>query len=662
MSRSKQQLAIFCLIFILGILSCQSIKADPNKPLSNASLSQYFGKTLISELRVSGNRLLTEAEILDQAISLPGATFTREMVLADLQRIYQLGFFETDGVEAVPFLKDDNTILLEYRVKENPPINDLVIYGNNNTEEFNPYNIFADLVGKPENAKLIKDKIQELETEYLKNGFIIAKVSDIDLNDAGVLTITIDEGIIKSISYKGNEKTKESFLAHLVKDQGINEPYNEFKFANDFKRLQGSNYFSSVTRTVRPSEDGSGSYDLLIELAEKRTASVGLGGGVNSTAGIFGNASLNLGNLRGRGETLNVTAILGSGFGAAQTLNNNSRLVRRGNVTQVSANYSIPFFMDSEYGVNTFANFTKGPNFNVDLSNQTGIGAGAGLTRVVGDNHVFRLSTTGNHIDITDRDRKQYLDELTKNIIEVDNLSQKDILKLKGPNFLGGRRGLARAEAKRIRDEQIVSGVFLEIEPSYSYNKVDDNQNPRDGWKTRIGAEPTLGFGDISSFTKLNGSATKYLPIGKESSFLFNMRGGAGLFGDIPQFAIYRLGTTSGIRGYRQFTELGVGSHLAISTAELRTPSYNIIRPLKKYNLSKKVDFALFADAGFIGGDIRLNRITKRLSQAAAVGFGIRVKLPLVGALRLDLGFPLIGVLTNDKQLFRFNFGPADIF
>jgi outer membrane protein insertion porin family len=661
--RNKVILVTFCLMFSLGLILVQNASAqEANTPLSNAALSNYFGKTLVSEVRVSGNRLLKDQEILEEVLTIQGSTFSRETIMADLQKIYQLGYFESDGVQAIPYLKEDKTILLEYKVSENAPINDLVIYGNTNTEELNAYDIFADLVGKPENAKLLKEKIQELETEYLKNGFIIAKVTDIDLNNAGILTIEVDEGIIKTISYKGNKKTKVSFLNHLVKDQGINEPYNEFKFADDFKRLQGSNYFSSVTRTVRPSQDGSGGYDLLIELAEKRTASVGIGGGVNSTAGIFGNASLNLGNLRGKGETLNVTAILGSGFGAAQTLSNDSRLVRRDNLTQISANYSMPYFMDSDYGLNTFASFSKGPNFNVDLSRQTAFGGGLGLTRIVGQNHIFRLNATGNYIDVQDRDRKQYLDELTRNIIEIDDLSQRDVLKKKGENFIGGRRGIARAEARRLRDEQIVSGVYLGIKPSYTYNKLDNNQNPRDGWKTRASAEPTFGFGDISSFTKLNGSATKYLPIGKESSFLLNLRGGAELFGDVPQFDIYRLGTASGIRGYRQFSELGVGSRLAITTAELRTPIYNVIPPVKRYNFTKNVDFALFADAGIIGGRVRLNRVTQRLSQAAAVGFGLRVKLPLVGALRFDIGFPLVEILTGNKSLYRFNFGPADIF
>lgn len=591
---------------------------------------------------------------------MPGSLLQKENILADLQKIYQLGYFEGDSLKATPYLKDDQSILLEYSLVEAPPINDLVIYGNNNSE-INAYDIFVDLIAKPENAKLIKEKIQELESEYLKKGFIVAKVADINITQAGSLEVFVDEGYINRIVFKGNEKTKESYLKNVVRNQKTNSAYNEFEFSKDYKRLQGTNFFSSITRTVRPSENSSG-YDLVIEMTEKRTASASIGGGINSTAGVFANANLNIANIRGKGENLNITAIIGSGYGATQSFRNNSDFVRRGNLTQISTSYSIPYFRDTDMTFNTFANFTQGVNYNVDLADQTSYGVGAGISKVYDGKHVFRLSGTANYIDLKDRDRKTFINELTKNIIKEDALTQEDILKKKGDDFLGGKDKIARDEAKAIRDSQIVSGMYFGLRPSYSFSDLDDPQNPRDGWLTKINAEPTLGFAGVSSFTKLSASATKYLPLGEESSFLLNMRGGSTVFGELPQFASYRLGSASGVRGYRQFAELGYGSDLAITTAEFRTPIYKVISPLKRYKFSKNVDFALFADAGLVANSVRYNRITDRLSQAAAIGFGIRVKLPLVGALRFDMGFPLIKAISPDQKLFRFNFGPANMF
>ena len=77
--------------------------------------------------------------------------------------------------------------------------------------------------------------------------------------------------------------------------------------------------------------------------------------------------------------------------------------------------------------------------------------------------------------------------------------------------------------------------------------------------------------------------------------------------------------------------------------------------------LLKSVDFAVFSDFGLVGGETYFNEITDRLSRAWSVGFGVRVALPFVGRIRVDLGFPLVEALLDD-QFFRLNFGPADRF
>jgi outer membrane protein insertion porin family len=615
----------------------------------------------ISKIEISGNYLLTDEDIKKAISSYPGMQISREIIIEDLKKIFSLGYFPAQGVSAKPFQLEDGSILLEFVVTENPPISDLIVYGNYSNSGIDAYSYFSDLIGKPENTRAISDKIQALEQDYFSKGFIVARVKDIDLDPSGRLKIFIDEGIISEIVYTGNTKTKTSFLNHLVSNTSINEPYNELDFSKDFKKLKGIGFFNNVNRVVRPSETDNG-YVLEIQLQEKeKYTSIGIGGGVNSSAGIFGNATLAVGNIKGKGETLNVNALLGSGLGAGSTLNTNSNFVRRGRFTSINATYSIPYFHDTRYTLTNTLNLSRGPNFTVDLSRQTSANLGTGISRGFGDNHVFRLNANANYVDVQDRDREQYISDVANNIVELDQLSDQDVLNYGGTSFLGGRMGIARAEARKIRDEQIVKGFYFGISPTYSYADLDDPTKPRSGWRSRFGLNPNLGVSEINSYTKLSGSATKYIPIGEKSSFIFNARGGYELFGDIPQFDKYRLGTSTGVRGYRQFSQLGVGNKLLISTSEFRTPLYNIARPLKKYKWSKNLDFAVFADAGMVGGDIRLNRVTDRLSQAASVGFGIRVNLPLVGALRFDIGFPLVAALVDDK-LFRLNFGPADFY
>ncbi len=626
---------------------------------TSANGEQMFaGK--IAGIEINGNELVSTEEILSSLSITTGSQVNRDVVIQQLKNIYNMGYFDAKSIEAKPVKKSDGTVLLKFNVAENPPINDLVIYGNNNVKEVAPYDYFEGLIGKPENVKVLTDKIRELEQKYLQEGYIVARVKDIDLDPSGTLRIYLDEGVLTGITYTGNERTQASYLAHVVRNAKEGQPYNEKEFVKDFQKLQGTGYFSNVSRSVKP-DPGQNGYVLEIDLKEKKVASIGVGAGINSAAGLFGNANLNFGNLRGRGESLNITALLGSGFGAGSTLQTNSNLVQRGRYTQLAVNYTIPYFRDSEYTLTPYFNFTRGPNFNVDLTTQTLASLGTAVSRNYGTHHRFNMSLSANMLDIQDDDRKQFIDTVTQNILEVDGITNEELLNGNPDDFLAGQKAIAREEARAIRDAQIVNGLYVSLKPNYTYTELDDNANPRSGWKANAELNPTAGFSEIDSYTKLTASTTRYIPVGQESSFLFNVRGGWNLFGTLPQFNKFRLGTFTGIRGYRQFTDLGVGNKLIIGTAEFRTPIYNVIPALKKYEMMHKVGFALFADAGTIGGDIRLNRVTTRLSQAASIGFGLRLNMPVVGGLRFDIGFPLIRALAGDGQFFRLNFGPSNI-
>ncbi len=605
-----------------------------------------FAPQKINKVVIEGNRYLSSDEILSVVRSQPTTIFNKDLILEDLKNIYQLGYFDKTGLEARPEENPDGTIDIHFVVNENPPITDIEIYGTRTIGELDSYANFSDLIGKPENINLLGQKIQLLEAQYLSQGYIVARVKDIDLDSDGTLKIYLDEGIIQEIIYSGNEKTKKGYLDHLITNTELNSPYNEKNFSKDFKKIQGTGYYSNVSRMVTPTTDGNG-YVLEIKVQEKRNTNIGLGGGINSNAGLFGNVNLQMGNIRGQGETLTINGLLGSGYGANSVLSN-SQLFKRGNLTQISARYNMPYFRNSDYNFGIFSTFSKGPNYLIDLSDQFNLNAGINVGKALDEHNRLGYSAAYNFISVDDADldtdEKSYIDIISKNIQEQE----------------GGSIAAARKEARALRKAQLVSGQYLSNKFTYSHIDVDAPSKPRDGWKTRFGIEPGLSFGDINSFTKLDSSITRYSKLPWNSTLVFNARSGYELFGDIPQFTQYRLGGMNGVRGYRQLSDLGVGTKLLISTAEIRSPLYNLIPVIKSNKFLNNVDFAFFADAGLIGGSSRLNRVSDRLNRAASVGFGLRVNLPLVGALRIDIGFPLIEALTNNSSFFRLNFGAAD--
>lgn len=633
--RGKKRIIVFSFAFFFLFFVSFAFAQESSEDVIKAG-------TKIYKIQISGNKLLSDKELLSFYSLRAGDIFDRKLVIEDLKSIFNSGYFKKENINVVPYFDKEDRLILEYKLIENPPIIDIQIYGNSSL--LDAFTYFEDLVGRPQNVKILSQKIKSIEEDYYKQGYIVARVKDIGLEDDGTLKIFVDEGIIGEIKFTGNEKTKLKYLSHLVRETKAGMAYNENKFSEDFKRLQGTGYFADVSRVVTPRE-GSDDYELEIKLQEKRQISIGAGAGINTSTGLFGNLNLRVGNIRGEGHTLNISSLFGTGIGSNLTFQDDSDLFRRDELFQVGLSYSIPYFMDTNYLASTGASFEYGPNYKIDLSRQTRWGSSVSASKNIDSQNAFQVSSSFEFIDLDDRDRKRFLDIVTENGME-EGMSRKE----------------AKEKAKEIRKEQIVDGMLIGAGANYVFQDLDNRTKPRSGSKIRLGIDPRLGTGGVSSFTSIDGSFSNYIPLPKESTFLFNVRTGYELFGDIPQFEMFRLGGVRGVRGYSQFSQLGVGTEVGITTAEIRTPIYNLIPPVKKIKYLKDLDFAVFGDAGILGGNDDTNTLTDKLNKAISVGFGLRLHVPLLGSLRIDLGFPLIEPLFNSDNLFRINFGPADAF
>jgi len=76
----------------------------------------------------------------------------------------------------------------------------------------------------------------------------------------------------------------------------------------------------------------------------------------------------------------------------------------------------------------------------------------------------------------------------------------------------------------------------------------------------------------------------------------------------------------------------------------------------------KNVRFVLFADGGAVGGNSIYNSLYSRINAGAAVGVGMRLKVPYLGLIRIDYGLPLIAPMLGGKMIPRFTFGFGDKF
>ena len=627
-----------------------------------------FDKALtIKEILIEGNRLISENSILDVLDSKVGSKFDKDKVLKDLESIDKLGYFVHDSIQANPEQTEEG-VLLKIRIEENNPISRIQITGNNlvGTEEL--LSLSQDLVGKPESLTKISEVLDQVEKKYQERGFVLARVTDIGLDPDGTLTIKLNEGIIDKIVIKGNTKTKEKYIKRFLPNLAPNEPYNEVLLVQDFRALQGTGLFEDIKRNLTPSKESPDKYDLNIELEEKRSSSFGFGGGVNTLNGLFANLGYSNNNLFGEGKQASFNTQFGTGI-LANTLVD-QRFLSSHKTMQVEAKYSDPNFLNTKNSV-TF--FTHGYTFNsylVDLAQERNLSLGASISRPLGMNLFGGLDLSGEAVQMKEFGSSA-TDFLTKQLINVDggkfigSFTDKGAFKpgqTFGEHEDGAKKAAAAEASKLIREEQLKGGRYLNFNPSLAFDTRDNAMNPRDGWNNKINIGQGIGLGN-GSFTKLGIDLRRYIPIGQKTTLAFNLQGSSRLIGDLPMYNQFKAGGYYGVRGYRPFSDLGIGSRSLLASAEVRTPLLDTIPGIQNTPLGKDLRLVFFGDFGYVGGNNEINRLFNRLDTAASAGLGIRANVPMLGAIRIDYGIPFIKSLWNNKNILgRFNFGFADRF
>ncbi|MDZ4834461.1 MAG: BamA/TamA family outer membrane protein [Candidatus Melainabacteria bacterium] len=624
----------------------------PATPAAETTAESDAGKKklTIDEIKIEGNRLVGTDEIQNVLKTKRGDTFVREQVFDDLKAINEMGYFDEKSLQVLPELNNGG-VLLKIRVQENAPVTQISIQGNEVLKSEDISKIFADQLGKPQNLAQLSGSIDKVEQMYHDKGFVLARVTDVKDFPDGSVSLTINEGHIDKVEITGNKKTKDYIIRNKLKVKP-GAIYNELELGNDLKKLYADGYFQDIRRSLAPSEANPDKFALKIEVDEKRTGSVGLGGGVDSVAGPFGSMSFSDANFRGKGQVLSFNSQVGSGvFGNFNnTINNGgTSFLPTQRTYQIEASFIEPNLKGTK---NSLAVSGFGRNYAsmmIDQSTQRTIGANATLSRPLGKHLTANLGLMGENTGLKD------LGSLLGSQSVLNSMADRALATGRAATAAG-----AQTLAGQVRSDQLRGGTFFTVSPSLVYDTRDSYMDPKKGTNARISGGPSVGLNG-ASFGKMGGSVSHYKQLGKGFTLATNAQGGASV-GGLPQFAQYRLGGWNGLRGYRQFSDLGTGTAMLMATAEIRhalpfASSTNVGRLINKH-----VQAAAFFDVGQVTGNGMSNSLLSRSNMGASVGLGLRVKVPMVGLVRLDYGLPLIQSVLNGGLTPRFTVGFGEKF
>ena len=251
---------------------------------------------------MTGNTNIPADKILAAAKVKAGDTYDLEKVKKDMQSIYDLGQFLDISVN---FTEVPEGVKVVYNVLENPVWKEVAFKGNTIVAVDKLRSMITLPKGSVTNTRALSTNLREIEKYYHDQGYILAKVSDVTTTPEGVLTITLNEGILEDIVIKGHEKTKEFVISRELYQLEKGKPFNIKKVKRSVQRVYNLGYFEDVNMKLVPGRQPNA---VVLELAitEQKTGTFSIGAGYSQSDGMVGIIGLGDKNFMGIGDQANV--------------------------------------------------------------------------------------------------------------------------------------------------------------------------------------------------------------------------------------------------------------------------------------------------------------------------------------------------------------------
>ena len=509
-----------------------------DKTLEEGS-KQYEGQTIV-DTQFEGTTALTQSTAKAAISMRTGDMFTYKGLSKDRDAIYNAGYF----YDLYPtFKKVPEGVIITYHVLENPILASVKIEGNTVESNETLNALMTVKQGEILNSRVLQQNVQAIQDQYRKDGYILAKVTDMDIDRAGNLKLKINEGVLEGYKVKGNTKTKDHVILREMR-QKPGEPFNSKKARRSMQRVYNLGFFEDVNIKMNSGVNPN-AVVMELDVKEKRTGSFGIGAGYSSEDGVIGMVSIGDTNFRGTGDAVSLT------------------YEKSGNDSDAHG-YSLSYrhpWIDSKETVGTVRIYNRtyeyddyDPNGNLK---ETYMRKYAGGEVTLG-RPVSEYST--NYVTLRNR-KDQY-------IRHIDDGNAGD--RSTDTAWLNHNFGTTRS-------------ITLE----HVTDNRDNIYNPTQGGRISLSGE-VAGIGGDFDFQKVTIEDQRYHKVGHAQVIALRGQYGVG-WGHISEFNQYKVGGQSSLRGYRE--DQFRGDRMALATLEYRFP------------IVSKVQGALFTDWGAAWSD-----------------------------------------------------------
>ena len=579
-------------------------------------LVPYIGKP-ITKLSVSGNNVVPEDAILSVLKTKPGEKFTEDGLSEDLSAIYSMGWFYDLRPE---FNVVPEGVQVTYHVMENPVYQKVDIKGTTVVNKAKAESFFADLEkGKIANLAQINRCVQRLQEEYRSNGYILARVNDVHMEQDGTLNIAVNEGKIEAYKVKGNKKCKDYVITREMRMK-VGQPFNAKLARRSMQRIYNLGFFEDVNIKLNPGKEPN-AVEVEITVVEQNTGVFGVGAGYSNADGFIGMVSIGDKNFRGIGDSIN----LRWEFGGEDNKNYDFTYSRpwldhketRMTINLYDQTYETADYDEKAHEIARYDRNRKGQELTFSRK--------SGHSDFI-SNYITLKNRTDSYMgeaDDYEGDKNQYYEKQFNPSPEYGGNNKAGKWKSWYPKTVHERRKENFGHTRSLTFGRV-------------YDSRDNVHDPHEGKRIAYSFE-WAAFGGDFDFRKFTADWRYYVRAGKHNptnTWAWNLAAGYA-DGNMPLSQRFTMGGTDTLRGYEddQFR----GNSMLKATLEYRFP------------IVKKIQGVLFSDNGY-AWDKRHEDYFDLGKMKSSVGIGLRINSPL-GPVKLDYGY------GDDGGRFHFSFG-----
>jgi len=204
---------VFLLLILTGFTTLYAQTAE----------DWYVNKQIV-DIKFTGLKTVSETEVNGIVRSYISKRFTDSLSWEIQGKLYALEYFDLILPQVLPGDENNNTVIIEFQVKEKPVVKEIIFTGNDRVRKGELVDTILLTKGDMVNKTSIRLDAQALKSLYIEKGFIDAEVTSTiekdEANNTASVVFDIQEGsqtTIKEIRFVGNDvhvtsKTLESLM------------------------------------------------------------------------------------------------------------------------------------------------------------------------------------------------------------------------------------------------------------------------------------------------------------------------------------------------------------------------------------------------------------------------------------------------------------------